>query len=350
MSKFLIETSSVEAVADSLKDLFKSAKDTVRSVNRYDTSNDDGFDFASAKKAIETNIDAAYIKINLTSQYLTNVVNTHKELQESVSKNGSVDPTSATSTTTTTTTSNNNGTYNGYSNYSGYNGSTSSSSTPGTEVTNPEASADSQNEYNIESVSISPTILSELIKAGILTEDTIKKLNDTEEIVMVLNIGKDDRNKEKYVELAAMVAKEYNIQFIVNELDDDKKTILSSVSLIKNGITLAKTYKIDKEDAIRELFDKVGLFHEVDDSVEVPSPDVSSPEVTPDTGSSESSSPATGPNGELIDPKTGEIVYVSEPPSDFVEGGQDSIQEPITGDEQGAESVVVSDNGIGFGS
>ena len=82
MTKFLLDTGAVDSIADSVKDISNNARDVMRSVSKYDVSNEDNFNFESAKDAISTNVQSAYIKFRLTNQYLKKVVTTHTELQE----------------------------------------------------------------------------------------------------------------------------------------------------------------------------------------------------------------------------------------------------------------------------
>ena len=95
MSKFSIDTDSVDNVADDINSLLPKASSIKSSVSGYDVSNPDGFDFSGAKAAIAHNIEGVETKINNTVKLLNAVVGTHSGLQNSVGdSSGSVSPTS----------------------------------------------------------------------------------------------------------------------------------------------------------------------------------------------------------------------------------------------------------------
>ena len=84
MSVFTIDTSAVSSVADSINGLSSKASSISSSVSGYDTSNEDGFNFDSAKNAIENNIKGIENKISNTAKLLETVAGTHESIQNSV--------------------------------------------------------------------------------------------------------------------------------------------------------------------------------------------------------------------------------------------------------------------------
>ncbi len=89
MSKFSIDTDKVSSVASEVSNLSTSSSSVASSVSSYETQNEDGFDFAGAKGAIENNVDGMKVKVSNTSVLLDAVVGTHNGLQQSVSEGNS---------------------------------------------------------------------------------------------------------------------------------------------------------------------------------------------------------------------------------------------------------------------
>ena len=84
MSLFMIETSNVDSASSALGKIATQISDLSSSVSSYDTSCEDNFDFASAKNAISSNIEACIIKVQNTSSILNAVSQTHTQLQNTL--------------------------------------------------------------------------------------------------------------------------------------------------------------------------------------------------------------------------------------------------------------------------
>ena len=108
MSVFMLECESVSEVGSSLSSLVSKISEISSSVNGYDTSCEDGFDFASAKSSIAANIEACASKVQNTAQLLENVVSSHSSLQASIAS-GNFSSSSSSATTSTTSASSNSG-------------------------------------------------------------------------------------------------------------------------------------------------------------------------------------------------------------------------------------------------
>ena len=84
MSVFMIETGNVDSASSAIGKIATQLSELSSSVSGYDTSCEDGFDFASAKNVIESNIEACVIKIQNTASILNTVSQTHTQLQSSL--------------------------------------------------------------------------------------------------------------------------------------------------------------------------------------------------------------------------------------------------------------------------
>lgn len=91
MAIFMLDTDSVTTTASSINTLVTQFSQLADSVNGYDTSCEDGFDFAGGKAAIAANIEACTTKVQNTSKLIEGVVSSHTTLQNSFSieQNGS---------------------------------------------------------------------------------------------------------------------------------------------------------------------------------------------------------------------------------------------------------------------
>ena len=178
MTKFLLDTGAVDAVADSLKEVSNNARDVMRSVSKYDVDNEDNFNFSSAKDAISTNVSGAYIKFRLTNQYLKKVVTTHTELQESINGSGSGGGGGVN--------------YLGNNYYGGgyYGGGGVAGAGGG--ITFAEETITGPSGEVFKAGTISLAVLKQLLDAGVFTEETIKKLNLIDEKVLVIKLSKND--------------------------------------------------------------------------------------------------------------------------------------------------------------
>lgn len=84
MSVFVLDTDSVSGIGSSISSLSNQVDSIASNVSGYDTSCEDGFDFAGAKSVIAENIKACGIKISNTSAVIDNVVASHSRLQSSL--------------------------------------------------------------------------------------------------------------------------------------------------------------------------------------------------------------------------------------------------------------------------
>ena len=84
MSVFMIETGNVDSASSAMEKIASQLSDLSSSVSGYDTSCEDGFDFASAKNVIASNIEACVTKVKNTASILNTVSQTHTQLQSSL--------------------------------------------------------------------------------------------------------------------------------------------------------------------------------------------------------------------------------------------------------------------------
>lgn len=126
MSVFMIDTDSVSGIGSSITSLASQVDSIASGVSGYDTSCEDGFDFAGAKSVIADNIKACVIKISNTGIVIDNVVSSHTSLQSSLVYGAESEETATSSSGSNGYSS---GGYSGYSGYSsgGYSGGYSSS-------------------------------------------------------------------------------------------------------------------------------------------------------------------------------------------------------------------------------
>ena len=81
MSVFMVETSDLDSAASSVTSLASDLQSVSDSVNGYDTANEDGFDFDSAKSVIAGNIAACATKMGNAANILQTVSTSHTDLQ-----------------------------------------------------------------------------------------------------------------------------------------------------------------------------------------------------------------------------------------------------------------------------
>ena len=106
MAVFILETEAVTSAASSVNSLASEVANIGSSVSGYDTSCEDGFNFAGAKGVIAANIEACSVKIQNTAKVMESVVSSHTELQNKLKFQ---DPASAAATDTGTNTGTNTG-------------------------------------------------------------------------------------------------------------------------------------------------------------------------------------------------------------------------------------------------
>lgn len=112
MAVFMLETDALTSASSAISSLASQVNDVSSSINGYDTSCEDGFDFAGAKSVLASNVEACSTKITNTASILENVVSAHTELQSSMKFDGSNNYSSSSSTST-------NGSSSSGGNYSG---------------------------------------------------------------------------------------------------------------------------------------------------------------------------------------------------------------------------------------
>ena len=78
---FVLDTDAVADAASEVESLKSRIQSVSSSVSGYDTSAEDGFNFAGAKSLIASNIQTAMQKISNTSTIMTDVVDSHSRLQ-----------------------------------------------------------------------------------------------------------------------------------------------------------------------------------------------------------------------------------------------------------------------------
>lgn len=112
MAVFMLETDALTSASSAISSLASQVNGVSSSINGYDTSCEDGFDFAGAKSVLASNVEACSTKITNTASILENVVSAHTELQSSMKFDGSNNYSSSSSTST-------NGSSSSGGNYSG---------------------------------------------------------------------------------------------------------------------------------------------------------------------------------------------------------------------------------------
>lgn len=118
MAVFMLETEALTSASSAISSLASQVNDVSSSINGYDTSCEDGFDFAGAKSVLASNVEACSTKITNTAAILENVVSAHTELQSSMKFDGS-DNYSSSSSTSTNGSSSSSGSSSSGGNYSG---------------------------------------------------------------------------------------------------------------------------------------------------------------------------------------------------------------------------------------
>ena len=117
MAVFMLETEALTSASSAISSLASQVNDVSSSINGYDTSCEDGFDFAGAKSVLASNVEACSTKITNTAAILENVVSAHTELQSSMKFDGSDNYSS--SSTSTNGSSSSSGSSSSGGNYSG---------------------------------------------------------------------------------------------------------------------------------------------------------------------------------------------------------------------------------------
>lgn len=117
MAVFMLETDALTSASSAISSLASQVNEVSSSINGYDTSCEDGFDFAGAKSVLASNVEACSTKITNTAAILENVVSAHTELQSSMKFDGSDNYSSSSTSTSGSSSSSDNSSSGG--NYSG---------------------------------------------------------------------------------------------------------------------------------------------------------------------------------------------------------------------------------------
>ncbi len=122
MAIFILETDAVTSAGSTISSLASQMESIASSISGYDTTCEDGFDFAGAKDAIAKNAEALTIKFQNSQNILDSVVSSHTELQSSLQFGG--DTVTDAGTPNSQPTANDQGSSNTGGNYTGsYSGS-----------------------------------------------------------------------------------------------------------------------------------------------------------------------------------------------------------------------------------
>ena len=149
MAIFMLDCDSVTSSASSINSLVTQFSQLADSVNGYDTSCEDGFDFAGGNAAVAANIDACTTKVQNTVKLVEGVVTSHTALQNSftIDQNGSSssetqNKQTGTNTNTTGTNTNTTGTN---TNTTGTNTNTTNTNNTGSYYTSSSGNYNSSN-------------------------------------------------------------------------------------------------------------------------------------------------------------------------------------------------------------
>ena len=195
MSVFMLETDSVSAAASSLGNIASQISSLSSNVSGYDTSCEDGFDFAGAKSVIAGNIDACSTKVQNTISIMENVVSSHTSLQSSLQFNGTTTTDSSANTngttnnstnTNTSNTSNNIGSTGNYTGASYTGGAVGASYVGGaTYSTRPSSSSSTQQQAttNTEGDKIVENVTTDINKVGYVYIDPSKVSSASKELL-----------------------------------------------------------------------------------------------------------------------------------------------------------------------
>lgn len=239
MSKFVLDTSSVEGVANSISELYSSSKEIADSINGYDTSNDDDFDFKSAKESIYTNVSAASAIIEETSDYITLAIESHSSLQDAGGSDSWSDYAGS---------SGGSGSYGGSG---GGSGSSSSNKTSSSASSEPELLTPTE-------IVTDPTSVASLIAAGLISEITEENIEETSEnkTMIIVKASKSDAKNAEYLSLVVSIAATYNIPVAFIDLDKEATSDKTPITqLVKNGEVLVNEEGYLNKEELKSIFD-----------------------------------------------------------------------------------------------
>lgn len=194
MAVFMLETEALTSASSAISSLASQVNDVSSSINGYDTSCEDGFDFAGAKSVLASNVEACSTKITNTAVILENVVSAHTELQSSMKFDGSDNYSS--SSTSTNGSSSSSGSSSSGGNYSG--GGTSGGGYSGGGSYSGGSSSYSGGDYSggYSGVAVSGTAVSGLV-AGKVKDSNKDKVKERTGAASSKDKKETDKNKER---------------------------------------------------------------------------------------------------------------------------------------------------------
>ena len=195
MAVFMLETEALTSASSAISSLASQVNDVSSSINGYDTSCEDGFDFAGAKSVLASNVEACSTKITNTAVILENVVSAHTELQSSMKFDGS-DNYSSSSSTSTNGSSSSSGSSSSGGNYSG--GGTSGGGYSGGGSYSGVSSSYSGGDYSggYSGAAVSGTAVSGLV-AGKVKDSNKDKVKERTGAASSKDKKETDKNKER---------------------------------------------------------------------------------------------------------------------------------------------------------
>lgn len=198
MAIFKLETGAVSSAAGQMQSIASQITSLSSTVNGYDTSCEDGFDFASVKSLIAQNIEACSTKVQNAAKVLENVVSAHTELQNSLKFNASAASGSSglkVSNSGSNSKKSSSGTYSGGGGYSG--GSYIAASTGTTSGVQARESTSTSNNTSSSEIQNKPT------SVDFVCIEQDKMSDDTKKIFSSNDFKYDDngyaRLKDRYV-------------------------------------------------------------------------------------------------------------------------------------------------------
>lgn len=164
METFMIETDAVLSSKGSIDSMASQVLNIANTVNGYDTSCEDGFNFAGAKSVIARNIEAAASKFQSTGKVMDSVVSQHTQLQNQLLFQ---DPAQQQSSQNSSQNGNQNGNYYGTQSSSSWTGS------PVGSYSSYDDGSSTAVEDPIPTETITPIVVTE-IKEKVKKVDTVK--------------------------------------------------------------------------------------------------------------------------------------------------------------------------------
>lgn len=192
MAVFMLETDALTSASSAISSLASQVNEVSSSINGYDTSCEDGFDFAGAKSVLASNVEACSTKITNTAAILENVVSAHTELQSSMKFDGSNNYSSSSSTST-------NGSSSSGGNYSGSGTSGGGYSGGGSYSGGSSSYGGGDYSGGYSGAAVSGIAVSDLVteKVKDSNNDNAKKVTDSDSLKDKKDTEKKENEKEK---------------------------------------------------------------------------------------------------------------------------------------------------------